>query len=331
MTEPPADHDPDRRAERRRGPAGPPAPTADFSDLVAPVVVACSGGADSVALLVLAAEAGLAPVAVHVDHGLRADSAGDVDVVRRDAETLGVAWRSVRVAVGAGPNLEARARDARYGALRVACEELDASAILVAHTADDQAETVLLNVLRGSAATGLAGMARRRGDIVRPLLHLRRADVRAVVAALSLGTVDDPTNADVRWRRAWIRHEVLPMLGQGSERDLVPVLARQAELLRAESDLLDELGDDLLTDAGAETPSTRVLRAAPVALARRALRRWLGAPPPSADEIERVLAVVRGEHVAAELAGGRRVRRSHGRLHHDDVVVTPRPEDGTVR
>ena len=92
----------------------------------------------------------------------------------RAAESLGVPWRSVRVAVGAGPNLEARARDARYGALQVAREELGATAILVAHTADDQAETVLLNVLRGSAAAGLAGMAPRRGTIVRPLLHLRR-------------------------------------------------------------------------------------------------------------------------------------------------------------
>jgi tRNA(Ile)-lysidine synthase len=309
----------------------PPPPAADFSGLVAPVIVACSGGADSVALLVLAAGAGLEPVAVHVDHGLRLDSAGDVDVVRAAAAALDVPWRSVRVAVGAGPNLEARARDARYGALRVAREELAATAILVAHTADDQAETVLLNVLRGSAAAGLAGMARRRGCIVRPLLHLRRSDVRAVVTARGLATVEDPTNADVRWRRAWIRHEVLPMLTEGSERDLVPVLARQAELLRAESELLDDLGDDLLTDAGVDAPSTRVLRAAPLPIARRAVRRFLGPPPPSADEIDRVLAVVRGERVAAELSGGRRVRRSHGRLHRDDRPVAARSEDGTVR
>jgi tRNA(Ile)-lysidine synthase len=296
---------------------------AEFPGLVAPVVVACSGGADSVALLLLAAEAGLAPVAVHVDHGLRADSAADVEVVRRAAESVGATWRSVRVAVGEGPNLEARARDARYGALRVARAELGATAILVAHTADDQAETVLLNVLRGSAAAGLAGMAPRRGDIVRPLLHLRRDAVRAVVESRGLATVDDPTNADVRWRRAWIRHEVLPMLGRGSDRDLVPVLARQAELLRAESELLDELGDEVLTAAGTDAPSTRVLRAAALPVARRALRRWIGLPPPSADEIERVLAVVRGEHAAAELSGGRRVRRSHGRLHRDD--------EGTIR
>ena len=109
------------------------------------------------------------------------------------------------------------------------------------------------------------------------------------------------------------------MLGRGAQRDLVPVLARQADLLRAESELLDELADALLTEADPEQPSTRVLRGAPIALARRALRRWLGSPPPSADEIERVMAVVQGRAVAAELAGGRRVRRSHGRLHRDDA------------
>jgi tRNA(Ile)-lysidine synthase len=287
----------------------------DFAGLEPPVVVACSGGPDSVALLVLAAEAGLRPVAVHVDHGLRPDSAAEADVVRDVAAALDVGWRSVRVAVRDGPNLEARARDARYAALRIAREEVGASAVLVAHTADDQAETVLLNVLRGSAASGLAGMAPRRDDIARPLLRLRRDDVRSVVRERGLETVDDPTNADVRWRRAWIRHEVLPMLGEGSARDLVPVLARQAELLRDESELLDALADELLTTAGRDAPSTRVLRGAAVPLARRALRAWLGPPPPSADEIERVMTVVRGERVATELAGRRSVRRSHGRLH----------------
>jgi tRNA(Ile)-lysidine synthase len=237
----------------------------------------------------------------------------------------------VRVAVGAGPNLEARARDARYGALEIARAELGATAILVAHTADDQAETVLLNVLRGAAAAGLAGMAPRRGVIARPLLHLRRADVRAFVVARGFAVVDDPTNADVRWRRAWIRHEVLPMLGAGSDRDLVPVLARQAELLRAESDLLDRMGDELLTEAGRELPSTRVLRAAPVPVVRRAIRRWLGAPPPSADDVERVLTVVDGACVGAQLTGGRAVRRSHGRLQRDVSPEPARSDEGAIR
>jgi tRNA(Ile)-lysidine synthetase, N-terminal domain len=303
-------------------------PAAD--GLRAPVVVACSGGADSLGLLVLAADAGLEPIAVHVDHGLRADSAADAEVVAAAADALGVEWRSVRVTIDVGGNLEARARDARYRALHDARAELGATAILVAHTADDQAETVLLNLLRGSGSAGLAGMARRRGAIVRPLLHLRRVDVRAVVEARGLGVVDDPTNADQRWRRAWIRHEVLPMLERGADRDVVPILVRQSEVLRAESDLLDDLGDQLLAEARTtdELEADSGLRAqvlidASLPIARRAVRRWLGSPPPSADEVERVLAVARGECVATELAAGRRVQRSGGRLSFSRAQEVP--------
>lgn len=308
-------------------------PTID--QLGAPVVVACSGGADSLGLLVLAAAAGLEPEAVHVDHGLRADSAADAAAVGAAARTLGVPWRTVRVQIEPGGNLEARARDARYDALHSAARDIGAHAILVAHTADDQAETVLLNLLRGSGSAGLAGMARRRGLVVRPLLHLRRAAVRAVVERRGLTIADDPTNTDRRWRRAWIRHDLIPMLDQGAARDVVPILVRQAEVLRAESELLDRMGDDVIerastgADGSGEPAPTdptdptgidaRVIAAAPLAIARRAIRRWLGAPPPSADEVERVLAIARHEIVGTQLAGGRRVARRGGRI----SITTP--------
>ena len=282
------------------------------------MVVACSGGADSLGLLVLAHATGLEPIAVHVDHGLRADSADDAQVVAHAASRLGVAWQTVRVHVEPGGNLEARARDARYRALAVAREQTGASAILVAHTADDQAETVLINLMRGSGTAGLAGMARRQGNVVRPLLHLRRADVRAVVERAGLPIAEDPSNADRRWQRAWIRHDVLPMLERGAKRDLVPILVRQAEIFRAESDLLDGLGDALIERAvDPEQDSAlvaRVLADAPLPIARRAIRRWLGPPPPSADDVERVLAVVRCECVRTQLAGGTTVQRSSGRI-----------------
>ena len=288
---------------------------ADLTGLAAPVVVACSGGADSLGLLVVAAEAGLAPVAVHVDHGLRPDSARDADVVRDAAHRLDARARSVAVAIEPGGNLEARARDARYAALETARVEEGATAVLVAHTADDQAETVLLNLLRGSAATGLAGMPARRGHVVRPLLGVRRDAVRELCVERGLEPVADPSNDDPAFRRNWVRHEVLPALNAGVQRDLVPVLNRQAAVLRAEADLLDELADALLTAAGEEPPGARAIAAAHPALARRAVRRWLGAPPPSLAEVERVLAVARCERRAAELAGGRRVWREGGRLH----------------
>lgn len=287
----------------------------ELDGLVAPVVVACSGGADSLALLILAAEAGLDPVAVHVDHGLRPESAAEGEVVREVAACLGVESRCVQVVVAAGGNLEARARDARYLALETARAELGATAVLVAHTADDQAETVLLNLLRGSGASGLAGMPARRGHVVRPLLGVRRADVHAVCAACGITPVVDPSNEDRIHRRNWVRLDALPALNEGARRDLVPVLNRQAAVMRAEADLLDELADALLEAAGGEEPSVRTLVDAHPALARRAVRRWLGAPPPSLAEVERVLEVARGERRAAQLSRGRRVWREAGVLH----------------
>jgi tRNA(Ile)-lysidine synthase len=289
-------------------------PRGDFTGLVPPVVVACSGGRDSLALLALAVDASLSPVAVHVDHGLRPESGHEGVVVERAATRLGAAFRAERVAVAAGPNLEARARTARYAALERARRELDATAVLTGHTSDDQAETVLLNILRGAATDGLAGIASRRGTLARPLLGIRRADTHAICRAADLTALDDPMNADPAYRRVFLRREVLPMLERAACRDLVPVLARQAEVLRAESDLLDDLAVGALDDAGGPEPRATAVAALPLALGRRAVRMWLGDPAPSFDEVERVLGVARGSARATELTGARRVERSRGVL-----------------
>jgi len=309
-----------------------------FAGLRGPVVVACSGGPDSLALLALSAEAGLDPVAVHVDHGARAGSAAEAGVVGRFAEKLGTGFAAERVAVAPGPNFEARAREARYHALEQARARLGASAVLVGHTRDDQAETVLLNVLRGAGLSGLAGMPARRGTVVRPLLGVPRADLAAVCRRLGLAPLEDPMNADPAHRRVWLRREVIPALETGAARDLRAVLARQAGVARADAEVLDGLAAELLARAAAgeagdgageagegvagepgraagRSLAVGPLVGAPVALARRAVRLWLGPPPPSSAEVEKVLAVARGERLAVELAGGTTVRRSGGRLH----------------
>jgi tRNA(Ile)-lysidine synthase len=295
-----------------------------FAGLEAPVVVACSGGPDSLALLALAAEAGLRPVAVHVDHGARAGSAAEADVVAGFAERLGTGFAAETVSVASGPNFEARAREARYKALERARERLGGTAVLVGHTRDDQAETVLLNVLRGAGVPGLAGMPTRRSTIVRPLLDVPRADLAAVCAGLRLVPLVDPMNADSAHRRVWLRREVIPALEVGAARDLRRVLARQAALARADSELLDSLAANLLASVAAGDGLEAVgLVAAPIALARRAVRLWLGPPPPSSDEVERVLTVVRGERRSTELPGGVVVSRAGGRL-------TRRRAEGTL-
>jgi tRNA(Ile)-lysidine synthase len=284
---------------------------AAFGDL-APgtrVVVGCSGGADSLALLVLACEHGLDVDAVYVDHGLRRGTEHEAATVAAAAERFGARFEVAPTEVGGGPNLEARARSIRYEALERIRVRVGAGAILVGHTRDDQAETVLLQMLRGAGLPGLAGMAHGRGAIVRPLLGVRRASTRELCARLGLVPVHDPMNDELQHRRVWLRREIIPGLERGADRDLVEVLARQADVLRDDDAVLDEL-------AAAHTPDeAATLRALPAAVARRVVRRWLASPaPPSVATIERVLAVARGDARAAELPGGDRVERVHGRL-----------------
>jgi tRNA(Ile)-lysidine synthase len=271
---------------------------------VGPVTCAVSGGADSLALLVLARDAGLEVTAVHVDHGLRPGSEREATVVADAARRFGAAFRSERADIAPGGDLEARARHAR--------RRLLGPEALYGHTADDQAETVLLALLRGTGLDGLAGMQAEH----HPLLALRRVETHALCAELGLEPVRDPTNDDPRFRRNRVRAEVLPLLDDVAEREVVPLLCRLAALARADVELLDRLATDLdATDA-------RALAAAPEPLAGRAVRRWLrarlpGGHPPDAAAVQRVLAVARGEGTGTEVAGGVRVRRSEQRLTAD--------------
>jgi tRNA(Ile)-lysidine synthase len=249
------------------------------------------------ALLALASAAGCVVTAVHVDHGIRPGSFAEADVVAAAAHRFGAAFRSERVVVALGPNQEARARAARH-------EALGPDAV-TGHTADDQAETMLLNLLRGGALNGLSGMRPHR----HPLLGLRRADTHELCRQLALDTVDDPSNRSPVHLRNRVRAELLPLMEALAGRDLAAVLARQAGLWRDDADLLDALAADLdPTDAVA-------LAAAPVALARRAVRAWLTAEhPPDLATVERVLAVARNEVVGCETNDGRRIRRHRQRL-----------------
>jgi tRNA(Ile)-lysidine synthase len=262
-----------------------------------PVTCAVSGGADSLALLVLAVAAGCQVTAVHVDHGLRPGSAAEADVVAAAASRFGAGFRAERVALADGPNLEARARVARASVLPAGA--------LTGHTADDLAETVVINLLRGAALDGLAGMRPDR----HPLLGLRRAETAALCEDAGLVPVVDPSNRDPRFVRNRVRHEVMPLLDAVAGRDVAGILARQAALLAADADLLDELA------AGLDPTDARALAAAPEPLARRAVRRWLrDGHPPDAAAVGRVLDVARGHAVATDVDGGRRVERHRGRL-----------------
>jgi tRNA(Ile)-lysidine synthase len=273
------------------------------------VDLAVSGGADSVGLTLLAVARGLKPTLHHVDHHLRPDSTDDARLVAVLAQSLNCPYVVHDVDVATGSNLEARARAARRHVLP--------EHSMTGHTMDDLAETVVLNLLRGAGLDGLSPMV---GDVTKPLLNVRRGDVLDVVRDAGQPFVVDSTNGDLRFRRNRVRHEVLPTLSLAAERDLVPVLARQAALMGDERSWLSEIiADDVARDLDAI--DCRELNTWATARLRRWLRAKLlsadagdGTHPPSADEVERVIGVCRGVAVATELSGGRRVARSGQRL-----------------
>ena len=265
-----------------------------FPDPGTDVSCAVSGGPDSMALLVLAATHGLRVTAVHVDHSIRPGSAGDAALIAPVAAGVCATLVTHTVTVESGPNLEARARTARYAVLP--------DGAMTGHTADDQAETVLINLLRGSGSAGLAAM---EPGPRRPLLALRREETHALCRELGIVTVTDETNDDPAHQRNRVRHELIPLLASVSRRDPVPLLVRTADVLRDDDALLDELASHIdVTDAMA-------LAAAPLPLARRAVRMWLADPyPPDLATVERVLEVARGRVPGCDIGGNRQIRRS---------------------
>ena len=271
-----------------------------FPDARESVICAVSGGADSLTLLILARLSGLAVTAVHVDHGLRPGSAAEGDVVAGAAAQLGAKFRAERVELVDGPDLEARARKAR----KSACGP-DA---LTGHTADDQAETLLINLLRG---TGVAGLAAMEPGGIHPILAIRRADTVELCRLAGFDPVQDPSNDDARFVRNRVRHELMPLMDSISQRDMTPLLTRTADRARGMHVAIDELAQAL------DPTDTRQMQTVSPAVAAQCLRRWLqdgDGHPPSSAELDRVFEVVHHRTVACELSGGRRVARSDGVL-----------------
>src|SRR5881397_2830161 len=271
------------------------------------VLVAVSGGVDSVALLHLLLE--LAPQwrlrlhVLHVDHQLRPESPADADFVRTLGARLGVPVDVATVTVDSRGSLEAAARAARYAALETSAARLGAHRVALGHTADDQAETVLMRLLEGAGARGLAGIPPVRGRIIRPLIELHRAALETELRRVALPWVEDPTNRDPKFLRNRIRHELLPLLADSYNPEIAAALVRMAALARETVTALDEAAaaeldrlavwDDravisrLESLRGSPRPvAAEILRQAAARLGSRApLRAW------AHRGLERVLAV----------------------------------------
>jgi len=301
------------------------------------VVIAVSGGADSVALLHLLLElapkgeftvAGLA----HVNHQLRG---AESDRDEAFCGELGIALRlpvcverivlDRTVLPRGGRSIEAAARQARYDALERARQVLGADLVAVGHTRDDQAETVLLKLMRGAGARGLAGIYPRKDRVIRPLIDTGRKQVRAWLADKKIAHVEDRTNADVANPRNLLRHEVLPALERWFGPSVPLVLARTAEIARADEELLAALARTHTTSAvgnegGRLTIRGRTTAEAPLAIRRRVLREILraaGVPHAGFGEIEAVRAFLEGHGRRLELGGRIRLDRNG-----EDVVLT---------
>jgi tRNA(Ile)-lysidine synthase len=293
----------------------------------APVLVACSGGADSVALAAAVAfeapRAGVPAGGVTVDHGLQPGSAERARATAALLRDLGLApVRVLTVEVGRDGGPEAAARSARSAALAAAAEDLgDGGArIALGHTLDDQAESVLLGLGRGSGPRSVAGMVEHRPPFWRPLLGVRRSETRAACADQGLPVWDDPWNADPAYTRVRLRGEVLPLLEEVLGGGVAAALARTAGLLREDLDALDELAGAELAgrarEGGLPAAETAAL---PAALRRRVLRGWLrgaGIPDLQAVHLHAVDALLTGwrGQGAVALPGGASVARASGRL-----------------
>jgi tRNA(Ile)-lysidine synthase len=235
--------------------------------------VALSGGPDSLALAGVAA-ALLPTTALIVDHGLQAGSAAIASAAQRQAEELGCVDAQVLcVQVGADGGPEGAARIARYRALQTARRDRP---VLLAHTLDDQAETVLLGLGRGSGARSIAGMRPYDPPWCRPLLGVRRSVTHAACTELGLSAWQDPHNADRRFTRTRLRHEVLPLMEEVLGGGVAEALARTATALREDTELVDALIAQAMTgSATTEGLDTRALAALPDPVRRGVIRSWL--------------------------------------------------------
>ena len=282
------------------------------------LLVGVSGGVDSVALLHALVRTGRKPVVLHFDHGWRAESTADAACVRELARKLGLKYIGEKMRSSARGPRETDARVARYAFFAQAARRLGLRDLVLAHHADDQVETFLMQLLRGSGAAGrgMDAMSARAGLILhRPWLGVWKKEITAYARRHKLAWREDATNADTRHRRNLIRRRVLPYLQKQLGGQVVENLFRAAEIARAESEWLDAL-----CAAAANMPelSAKALRAAPLAQQRRTILRWLqqrGVKDISFADVEAVRGLL-GKRIPAKvnLTAGRFARRRAGKI-----------------
>jgi tRNA(Ile)-lysidine synthase len=290
------------------------------------VLVAVSGGADSLALasavLTEAKQSAITPIALTIDHQLQSGSGAQAEKVEKQLKEMGYGKVIVKkVVVTTESGLEAGARDARYQALSACAAQEKATKVFLGHTRDDQAETVLLGLARGSGTRSLSGMAIENGIYLRPLLHITRVETVAACKELGIEPWNDPHNGNTEFSRIRVRTEVLPVMEEKLGPGIAAALARSAGILRDDADALDEIAQSEISASDLANLDCEHLSTLVRAIRSRVLRAALyaaGAPSGSitADHLAAVEALVtswRGQGQVS-LPGGVKVERISGRL-----------------
>jgi tRNA(Ile)-lysidine synthase len=291
------------------------------------VLLAVSGGGDSMALL--DATASLAPAlrlrceVASVDHGLRTEAAAEVALVESESRARRLPFHSIRVAVATGAGLEARAREARYDALQRVRTAAGLELLATAHTASDQAETVLMRLARGASLSGAAAIRAIHGSLIRPMLACTRDEIRSYLVTRGIPFVEDPMNADPAFLRTRIRTEALPALENVAGPGVPQRIARFAELAAEDSELLDAWADAAhrrlrLPDGSLDAVGLRLLQRP---LGRRIIARLLteAGLAVDADLVLRAERALAGERAGVTLARGAILRVEGGRVRIDSV------------
>ena len=290
----------------------------------APSLIGVSGGRDSVVLLHLLAACGHRLIVCHLDHALRNESRIEARFVENLAKQLDCEFVGKRENVAARAkrmkcSIETAAREARFGFFAKVGRVRGVRRLFLAHHADDQVETFLFNLLRGSGAAGLGAMraTSMRGEleVLRPLLGVWREEIDRYIAEHRLEFCEDSSNADRRHTRNRVRHEIVPMLTREFGREVRGALLRSAEILREEDAFLGALPE--LGMAEAAQLSVKGMRELPVAIQRRVLLGWLrarGVAEIGFEEVERVRSLLAGRVAKVNLPGGKHARRREGKL-----------------
>jgi tRNA(Ile)-lysidine synthase len=291
---------------------------AELVSLPGALLVGVSGGVDSMAMLHALVAIGRKPVVLHFDHGWRAESAQDAKWVRDQARKHGLKFVTARIHAEGKTHDEAAARVARYAFFAKVAKKLKIPDLVLAHHADDQVETFLLQLLRGSGAAsrGMEAISRRDGLVLRrPWLGVWKKEILAYARRHKLSWREDATNIDTRHRRNLIRRRVLPYLQKQISPQVVENLWRAAEIFRAESEWLDTL---CLNAAKESELSVKALRVVPLAQQRRTILRWLqqrGVQDIGFAKVELIRDLLSNDTVAkVNLSKGRFARRRAGKL-----------------